>query len=149
MNQSRFTRYAGRVLVARVGIPIILLTLALVVFPKISQASEDAERGKQVFEKRCTGCHLLDNNKKGPRLGGVFGRAAGTAPDFPYSTALKSAHFLWDEGHLDKWLTDTESLVEDNNMEFHVASAEERAQIISYLKQVSAPQKTASNAPMR
>jgi cytochrome c len=27
--------------------------------------------GKQVFEKRCTGCHALDNEKAGPRLRGV------------------------------------------------------------------------------
>jgi cytochrome c len=117
------------------------------VFPKISQANDNADRGKQLFEKRCTGCHSLDRNKEGPRLGGVYGRPAGTAPDFNYSVALKSAHFTWNEERLDKWLTDTESLVEDNNMEFHVASVEERAEIIRYLKLVSSTQKAASNSP--
>ena len=124
----------------RLGVPLVLLLLALVVFPKISRAAEEAEPGKQLFEKRCTGCHSLDRNKEGPHLGGVYGRPAGTAPGFNYSTALKSAHFVWDEQQLEKWLTDTQSLVEDNNMDFHVPKAEERAAIIRYLKSLSSPQ---------
>jgi cytochrome c len=140
---------ASGAIVRRLGVPLVLLTFALVIFPKISRANEDADRGKQLFEKRCTGCHSLDRNKEGPRLGGVYGRPAGTAPGFPYSAALKSAHFVWDEERLGKWLTDTESLVEDNNMEFHVASADERAEIIRYLKLVSSPRNTALRSPNR
>jgi cytochrome c len=131
------------------GVAIVLLLLALIVFPKISSAAEDADRGKQLFEKRCTGCHALGRNKEGPNLVGVYGRTAGTAPNFNYSTALKSTHFVWDEQRLEKWLTDTQSLVEDNNMDFHVPKADERADIIRFLKQLSAPQSNASNTPNR
>ena len=63
----------------------LLLLLALVVFPKISRAAEEADQGKELFEKRCTGCHSLDRNKEGPNLRGVYGRPAGTAPGFNYS----------------------------------------------------------------
>jgi cytochrome c2 len=49
---------------------------------------------------------------------------------------------------LEKWLTDTQSLVEDNNMDFHVPKADERAAIIQYLKLLSSPQ-TVSNSPAR
>jgi cytochrome c len=80
----------------------VLLLLALVVFPKISRAAEEADRGKQLFEKRCTGCHSLERNKEGPNLRGVYGRPAGTAPGFNYSTALKSSHFVWDEQRLEQ-----------------------------------------------
>jgi cytochrome c len=131
------------------GVAIVLLLLALVVFPKISRAAEDADQGKQLFEKRCTGCHSLDRNKEGPNLTGVYGRQAGTAPGFNYSTALKSAHFVWDDQQLEKWLTDTQALVEDNNMDFHVPKADERAEIIRYLKLISSAQRTASNSPSR
>jgi cytochrome c len=131
------------------GVAIVLLLLALVVFPKISRAAEDADQGKQLFEKRCTGCHSLDRNKEGPNLTGVYGRQAGTAPGFNYSTALKSAHFVWDDQRLEKWLTDTQALVEDNNMDFHVPKADERAEIIRYLKLISSAQRTASNSPGR
>lgn len=132
--------------VARViGIATALLFLALVVFPRISRAAQSTDQGKQLFEKRCTGCHSLERNKEGPILKGVYGRHAGTAPGFNYSSALKSANFVWDEQRLDKWLTDTQSVVEDNNMDFHVPKADERAEIIRYLKEISSPQKNASN----
>lgn len=144
MNHSLLTSEASGAIVRRLGVPLILLTLGLVVFPKISRANDDAEMGKQLFEKRCTGCHSLDRNKEGPRLGGVYGRPAGTAPNFNYSAALKSAHFVWDEQRLNQWLTDTQSVVEDNNMDFHVPKADERAEIIRYLKLVSAQQNSAS-----
>ena len=94
----------------------------------------DADRGKQLFEKRCTGCHSLDQDKEGPRLRNVYGRTAGSISTFNYSDALKSAHVTWDDVSLDKWLTDTESLVPDNDMSFHVPKADERADIIRFLK---------------
>ena len=131
------------------GVPLALLLLALVVFPKISRAADEAAQGKQLFEKRCTGCHSLERNKEGPNLTGVYGRQAGTAPGFNYSAALKSSHFVWDEQRLEKWLTDTDSLVEDNNMDFHVPKADERAEIISYLKSLSASQRSSSTPPNR
>jgi cytochrome c len=147
MNPFCITTEARGVIVRCLGVPLILLTLALVVFPKISRANEDPDAGRQLFEKRCTGCHSLDRNKEGPRLGGVYGRPVGTVPGFDYSAALKSVHFVWDEERLNKWLTDTQSLVEDNNMDFHVSKAEERVEIIRYLKLISLPQKSALNSP--
>jgi cytochrome c len=122
---------------------ILALLLGAFVFPRMAGAADAAEQGKQLFEKRCTGCHSLERHKEGPNLLGVYGRQAGTAPGFNYSAALKSAHFVWDEQKLDRWLTDTQSLVEDNNMDFHVPKGEERAEIIQYLKSLSAPNGTA------
>jgi cytochrome c len=93
--------------------------------------------GKQVFEKRCTGCHALDNEKAGPRLRGVYGRPAAGVASFPYSDALRKSGITWDGGTLDKWLTDPETFIPDNDMAFRVANPEERAAIIGYLKEVS------------
>jgi cytochrome c len=149
MRYLHSLKKAGYPVARLAGIPLALLLLALVVFPKISSAAEGADQGKQMFEKRCTGCHSLDRNKEGPNLSGVYGRQAGTAPGFNYSTALKTAHFVWDEQRLEKWLTDTDSLVEDNNMDFHVSKPDERAAIISYLKLLSSPQRSASNSSSR
>ena len=93
--------------------------------------------GKALFERRCTGCHALDADHEGPRLKDVFGRAAGTVKTFQYSKGLQDAGFTWDATKLDKWLTDTESVVQDNNMSFRVPKPEERAAIIDYLKSLS------------
>jgi cytochrome c len=146
MKHTHLINVAVCSVASRVGVVLVLLLLALVVFPKISRAQQGAEQGKQMFERRCTGCHSLDNDKEGPHLRGVYGRQAGTAPNFNYSTALKSAHFVWDDQQLEKWLTDTQSLVEDNNMDFHVPKADERAAIIRYLKLLSSPRNVSNSS---
>jgi cytochrome c len=97
----------------------------------------DNNPGKQIFEKRCTGCHALDNEKVGPRLRGVYGRPAASLASFPYSKALRKSGITWDSGTLDKWLTDTDNFIPDNDMAFRVANPEERAAIIGYLKEIS------------
>ena len=93
--------------------------------------------GKELFEKRCGGCHALDRDKEGPRLGGVYGRTSGSIDAFQYSEALRKAKIVWKEDTLERWLTDTEKLVPDNDMTFHVEKADERREIIAYLKQTS------------
>ncbi len=93
--------------------------------------------GKETFEKRCTGCHSLDNEKTGPHLRGVYGRAAGSLPSFPYSDSLRKSGVTWDAATLDKWLSDPDAFVPDNDMAFRVASAQERAAVIDYLKRLS------------
>lgn len=97
----------------------------------------DAVRGRDVFEKRCTGCHSMTEDREGPRLGGVFGRTSGTVAGFVYSPALKAAHIVWDDASLEKWLADPDTLVPDNNMDFHVAKQQERLDLVSFLKQES------------
>ena len=95
----------------------------------------DAVRGKDVFEKRCTGCHTMEADREGPRLAGVYGRASGAVAGFSYSEALKKAHLVWNDSTLDQWLADPDKLVPGNNMEFHVAKADERRDLIRFLKQ--------------
>ena len=89
---------------------------------------------KDLFEKRCGGCHALDRDKEGPRLRGVYGRAAGSMDSFQYSDALKKSRIVWTDETLDRWLTDTEKLVPNNDMTFHVEKIDERREIIAYLK---------------
>jgi len=113
----------------------VLLTSALL--STSSQAQTPAKSGKELFEKRCGGCHALDRDKEGPRLGGVYGRTAASVSTFLYSDGLQKAKFNWTEEKLDKWLTDPDKLVADNDMTFHVESADERRQIIAFLKQQS------------
>ena len=94
----------------------------------------DAGHGKTVFASRCAGCHTLDQHREGPKLAGVFGRTSGTAPGFLYSAALKKVAVKWDEQSLDKWLANPDAVVAMNNMYFHVAKAEQRRDLIAYLK---------------
>jgi cytochrome c len=95
----------------------------------------DPDRGKDVFERRCTGCHALTQDREGPRLQGVYGRTSGEVPGFLYSPALKHAHIVWNDTTLDQWLTDPDTFVPGNNMDFHVPKPQERRDLVEFLKQ--------------
>jgi cytochrome c len=95
----------------------------------------DAARGKSVFERRCTGCHAMDADREGPRLAGVFGRKAGSVAGFAYSAGLKSSGLTWTDTALEKWLSGPDMVVPDTKMDFYVPKAEERQDLIAYLKQ--------------
>jgi cytochrome c len=70
-------------------------------------AGADRERGRDVFRQHCIGCHAVDCNRLGPRLGGVIDRQAGTVADFAgYSAAMKSSSFVWSKEVLDAFLAD-------------------------------------------
>jgi cytochrome c len=94
----------------------------------------DPDRGKALFEKRCTGCHALTQSHEGPRLLGVYGRSTGSVPGFPYSDVLKKANIVWNDQTLEKWLTDPDAFLPGNNMDFLLARPQERKDIISYFK---------------
>jgi cytochrome c len=94
-----------------------------------------APAGKALFDRRCGGCHALDRDKEGPRLGGVFGRQAGTVLSFEYSEALRKSKIVWNAAMLEKWLSGPAQLVPGVDMDFHLESSEERRQIIAFLKQ--------------
>ena len=110
--------------------------IGFLALPKLGKA-QNSEHGKELFEKRCSGCHALDKEKEGPRLRGVYGRMSGTVQSFQYSNALKAAHITWDATSLDKWLADPEKLVPDSDMAFQLVRVEERNDIIAYLKELS------------
>lgn len=55
--------------------------------------AQDVDAGANVF-KRCGACHAVGEgakNKVGPELNELFGRVAGTIPDYNYSKAMVEA----------------------------------------------------------
>lgn len=102
-----------------------------------SNDSGDPDHGREVFAKRCAGCHALDREKEGPRLRGVFGRKSGSITTFKYSEAMKSANVIWDASSLDQWLTDPDKFIPDSDMDFRLSNVGERIDVIAYLRQLS------------
>jgi len=100
----------------------------------VRAADPDLRTSREVFERRCSGCHAPDINKGGPRLRGVLSRKAGTVEGFPYSDALRKSGISWDEKRLNQWIENPDSIVKDNDMEFRVSNPDERAAIMAYLK---------------
>jgi len=120
-----------------------LPTALIVLVANIAQAQPgDATRGERLFGN-CIACHSLqpDKNLTGPSLSGLFGRNAGGLESFArYSDALKSSGLVWNDKTLDTWLADPERAVPGNEMPFAgIKSAQDRADIIAYLKETSQP----------
>jgi cytochrome c len=120
-----------------IGVSVIALS------PGKSGAQEgDATAGAVVF-KKCATCHVVesDTNKVGPSLNKVFGRKAGTHPDFAYSPAMKAAGeggLVWDETVLRDYLHNPKAKVKGTKMAFvGVKDDQEITDLIAYLKQYS------------
>jgi cytochrome c2 len=104
-----------------------------------AQAAGDAAAGKMVFEK-CQACHSLKpgETKIGPSLHGLFGRKAGTVPDFSYSQAMVQSSLIWDEATLARYLPDPQALVHHTKMSFiGLSDPQEVADVIAYLRRAT------------
>jgi cytochrome c2 len=114
--------------------------LAMIIAGAASARAEgDAKAGKIVFRK-CEACHSLEPGKTliGPSLHGVFGRKAGTMPDFRYSVSMRNSGIVWDADMLAKYLPDPQGLVPHTKMTFiGLKDPTELADLIAYLKQAT------------
>ncbi|WP_037082539.1 c-type cytochrome [Neorhizobium vignae] len=123
---------------------VLLIGASIVaVSPFDARAQEgDATAGATVF-KKCATCHVVDSdtNKVGPSLNKLFGRKAGTHPNFAYSTGMKAAGddgLVWDEAALRDYLHNPKAKVKGTKMAFvGVKDEQEITNLIAYLKQYS------------
>jgi cytochrome c len=95
----------------------------------------DAARGAELYASRCGACHSLDANRVGPRHRDVFGRRAGSLPDYVYPPALERSGITWNAETLDRWLANPEALVPGQRMGYRLGDAGEREDVIEYLRE--------------
>lgn len=123
--------------------PATLAALALLAAPAVAQ---DADKGKSQFGQ-CRACHSLDKGKNGvgPSLHGIFGRTAGTAEKYSYSSAMKEAGekgLKWDEASVFEYLADPAAFLKkylkktsvSNKMPNKFPNEDMRKNIIAFLK---------------
>jgi cytochrome c2 len=88
-----------------------------------AMAAGDIDAGETQF-KKCTACHAVGEgakNRVGPVLNDVFGRVAGTYPDFKYSDAMIAAGVggvIWTEETLSTYLKKPRDFVPGTKMAF-------------------------------
>jgi cytochrome c len=121
--------------------------LALAAGPAV--ADGDAAKGQQDF-KVCNACHALEagKNRTGPSLHGLFGRKAGSAENYSYSSAMKEAGakgLVWNEDSVFEYLADPGAFLRkylnkpsvSNKMVNRFPKEEFRRDVIAYLKQAT------------
>ena len=120
-------------------------------------AAGDAAKGEAGF-KQCQTCHVVADEtgkvlagkgaKVGPNLYGVFGRAAGSYPEFKYGesiVAAGAAGLIWDEATFTAYVQDPAGFLKERladkgakaKMMFKVKNAETAADLYAYLVQFS------------
>jgi cytochrome c len=135
-ESNAFPRHGTR-LMLRTTFVLTCITL-LIVFSASSSVSQDADAGQLEFNNACRTCHSLKegDNRLGPNLHKVLGRKAGSLPNYGYSSAMKSADFVWDKAKLDGFIANPDAVVVGNNMKPYggLASADDRAKVINFLE---------------
>lgn len=104
-----------------------------VAFAPVALAAGDGARGRELYETRCIACHSIDADRIGPHHRGLIGRRAGSVAGFGYSPALRAAELSWSDATLDRWLADPEGTIPGQKMNYRVADARDRADLIAYL----------------
>lgn len=122
---------------------VFTFTMATMLFALLTDtaiAAGDPARGARGFQA-CMICHSVNagEHSTGPSLANLLSRKAGTTEGFPhYSQALKASNVIWNENNLDKWLNDPRRFIPGTSMAVQgIKDAQERADVIAYLKAVS------------
>ena len=101
-------------------------------------------RGAEVYRK-CGVCHAVRpgaGRRAGPSLYGVFGRRAGTVPDYTYSDALDGSDIIWDEQTIARLFTEGPDVyTPGTKMPIQrLGNPEDIAALLAYLKVAAAPE---------
>lgn len=119
---------------------LITLAAMLAAGAALSKDLGDVEKGADVF-KQCKACHQIGKgaeNRIGPHLNGIFGRAAGSVEGGKYSKSMLRMGddgLIWTYDTLDAYIENPKALVSKTRMNFRgVKDAEERADLLAFLR---------------
>ena len=132
----------------------MLASLLLFLLVPTGARGTDAQRGKMLYQE-CKRCHQAGRGAKhriGPHLNELFGRRAGTLPDFRYSSAMRKAGaggLVWTGATLDAFLTNPRETVPRSRMSYDgMAAATDRADLLAWLRSLSGSRLPAAEPTM-
>lgn len=95
-----------------------------------------ASAGEKVFVA-CQSCHAIEaaQNRVGPTLHAIVGRAAGLVPGYDYSRANRTSGIVWTPEKLFQYLENPQRVVPGTKMTYTgVKAAQQRADVVTYLE---------------
>jgi cytochrome c len=117
------------------------LTAVAAILVAVPALAGDPKAGATVFRK-CQACHAVGEgarNKVGPELNGVFGRTAGSLPDYKYSEAMKTSGIVWNHEIFAEYIKNPRTMVPGTIMAFAGLKKEKEIEdVIAYLDQFNA-----------
>ncbi|MGX1003029.1 cytochrome c [Roseovarius sp. MBR-38] len=102
----------------------------------------EMENGERQFMRKCSICHALTpppSRKAGPSLHGLFGRAAGTVPNYPYSPILANSDIVWNDQSIDALFDlGPDHYIPGSKMPMQrITGAQDREDLIAYLRRAT------------
>lgn len=124
---------------------VFALSLIVISLPALAG---DPKAGAQVF-KKCMACHAVGEgakNKVGPELNGLFGRPAGSVPDYNYTDANKNSRIVWEPDVFAEYIKNPRSFIPGTSMAFAGLKRDKEIEdITAYLAQFNADGTMQSN----
>ena len=103
------------------------------------------DNGERQFKRKCSICHALSPSsarRAGPTLHALFGRRAGTVPDYSYSDTLNGSDIIWSGDRIDALFDEgPDHYIPGTKMPMQrIAQSTDRQDLITYLERATAPQ---------
>jgi len=102
----------------------------------------EISNGERQFARKCSVCHTLEadgRRRAGPTLFGLFGRKAGSLPDYPYSQALLDSDIIWSADTVARLFTDGPDVVTPGTKMpvQRMKNKQDRDDLIAFLEKVT------------
>ena len=114
---------------------LLLITTGLA----IPTAQSEALSGEQLYDIACEACHSLGSapdHRVGPPLGNLLDRRAAAVKGYRYSEALRASEWSWTLPTLLAWLSDPDTAIPNNAMNYvNALTAEESQRLAEWLLQ--------------
>ncbi|MCL4161815.1 UNVERIFIED_CONTAM: hypothetical protein GTU68_031308 [Idotea baltica] len=103
--------------------------------------------GERQFARKCSICHSLtprSARRAGPTLHGLFGRAAGSVPDYAYSNRLSGSEIIWNADSINALFDlGPDHYIPGSKMPMQrITNPDDRADLITYMRQATAGEPT-------
>ncbi len=113
--------------------------------PSFLKNPNEMGNGERQFARKCSICHSLspdDQRRAGPTLYGVFGRKAGTVPDYLYSDTLQSSDIIWDEETINALFDKgPDHYIPGSKMPMQrISGSQDRIDLVTFLRHATAPE---------
>ncbi|HEY4081285.1 MAG TPA: c-type cytochrome [Burkholderiaceae bacterium] len=121
----------------------ITLALAALAASSAHALTGNISAGKQAFAP-CAECHQVGPEARsgfGPQLNRLFGRRAGSSPDYKYSKAMMNATIVWQERTLAEFIKNPDRTVPGTRMRFLSFGYDEQkiVDLLAYLRTFDTP----------
>ncbi len=113
--------------------------------PAFLKNPDEMDNGERQFARKCSICHSLtpdDQRRAGPTLHGIFGRKAGTLPEYFYSDTLQDSDIIWDDETINALFDlGPDHYIPGSKMPMQrIAAEQDRIDLIAFLRHATTPE---------